>query len=184
MLRDIYESYVLYLFLALMVSYLQGEEEGDRKVEFHLSKSRSIPSSHPFPCSLLCCCCAFPSSSPRDFLRFSKLGVLQYSLVRLLCTFVVFILEMNDKYHEGNLSPSYGYLYTSLLLNVSVGVSFYALGLFYMALQTSLAPYQPVPKFLCIKAVIFFAFWQSIAISLGLSQLIYLNLKTHSHILI
>ena len=149
-----------------MISYLQGEAEGDRKVEVALSKSNNIPTSHPFPCSLMCCCCAFPSSS-RDFLRFTKFGVLQYSLIRPLCTLIIFILELSDKYHEADLSPSYGYLYTSLLLNASVGVSFYSLGLFYMSLQHSLAPFHPVPKFLCIKAVIFFAFWQSICISLG-----------------
>lgn len=45
----------------------------------------------------------------------------------------------------------------------------YVLALFYIALAKPLKPYQAVPKFLCIKAVIFFSFWQGIVIA-GLAK--------------
>lgn len=38
--------------------------------------------------------------------------------------------------------------------------AFYCLGMFYYVLKTPLKPYDPVPKFLCIKAVLFLSFWQ------------------------
>ena len=33
-------------------------------------------------------------------------------------------------------------------------------GMFYYVLKAPLQPYDPVPKFLCIKAVLFLSFWQ------------------------
>ena len=63
-------------------------------------------------------------------------------------------------YRESNFSPRFGYLYITLLLNVSVGYAFLALASFYTGLKYKLQPFEPVGKFLCIKFVIFFAFWQ------------------------
>jgi hypothetical protein len=36
---------------------------------------------------------------------------------------------------------------------------------FYTTLKTKLYPFEPIGKFLCIKFVIFFAFWQSVVIT-------------------
>ena len=41
----------------------------------------------------------------------------------------------------------------------------YTLVLFYMVTKEELLPFNPIPKFLCIKAVILFAFWQGIIIA-------------------
>lgn len=41
----------------------------------------------------------------------------------------------------------------------------YFLVLFYMATKEELAPIKPVPKFLSIKAIIFFSFWQGVALA-------------------
>jgi len=42
----------------------------------------------------------------------------------------------------------------------------YCLALFYYVLKDELAPVNPVPKFLVVKAVVFFTFWQSVALSI------------------
>lgn len=61
---------------------------------------------------------------------------------------------------QGDFSIRGGWLYLSFTLNLSVGYAFYCLGMFYYVLKTPLTPYDPVPKFLCIKAVLFLSFWQ------------------------
>ncbi|RHY32893.1 hypothetical protein DYB32_002135 [Aphanomyces invadans] len=57
------------------------------------------------------------------------------------------------------------YLYLSLIINASVTYAFYYLVLFYLALGTHLKPYNPVPKFLCVKAVLFLSYWQSVVLA-------------------
>eukprot|EP00276_Gloeochaete_wittrockiana_P004712 CAMPEP_0184659694 /NCGR_PEP_ID=MMETSP0308-20130426/30700_1 /TAXON_ID=38269 /ORGANISM="Gloeochaete witrockiana, Strain SAG 46.84" /LENGTH=192 /DNA_ID=CAMNT_0027099713 /DNA_START=597 /DNA_END=1175 /DNA_ORIENTATION=- len=42
----------------------------------------------------------------------------------------------------------------------------YCLLLFYVVLKPELAPFKPLPKFLCIKFVIFFSFWQGVLIAI------------------
>ncbi|KAI5703599.1 hypothetical protein M8J75_013788 [Diaphorina citri] len=53
-----------------------------------------------------------------------------------------------------------GYLYTTLLYNVSVSLALYGLFLFYFATRELLTPFDPVLKLWTIKSVIFLSFWQ------------------------
>ncbi len=52
-----------------------------------------------------------------------------------------------------------------MIINFSICYAFIVLGNFYYTLKDKLMPCEPVGKFLCIKFVIFFSFWQSVAIS-------------------
>jgi len=49
--------------------------------------------------------------------------------------------------------------------NISIMISLYALVLFYEATKQYMQEYRPLSKFLSVKAVVFFIFWQQIAIS-------------------
>jgi hypothetical protein len=51
-------------------------------------------------------------------------------------------------------------VYLTILVNLSIAYAFVVLATFYKTLKHKLAPFHPVGKFLCIKFVIFFAFWQ------------------------
>jgi hypothetical protein len=73
---------------------------------------------------------------------------------------VTLILQIFDKYKDGDFSVNGGYLYLTLIYNVSVSVALYGLFLFYEATKHILAKYEPVLKFLTIKSVIFLTFWQ------------------------
>lgn len=53
-----------------------------------------------------------------------------------------------------------GYLYITIIYNFSVSLALYALFLFYFATMDLLRPFEPVLKFITIKAVIFLSFWQ------------------------
>ena len=60
--------------------------------------------------------------------------------------------------------PDSGYLYITIVYNISISLALYALLMFYMATKELLHSYDPVLKFLTVKSIIFFAFWQGKAV--------------------
>ena len=70
------------------------------------------------------------------------------------------ILHQHGMWVDGDFSLKNGYVWISLANNVSVSISLYCLVLFYMATEERLAPFDPVPKFLCVKSILFFSYWQ------------------------
>mmetsp|Transcript_21840 Transcript_21840/g.24910 ORF Transcript_21840/g.24910 Transcript_21840/m.24910 type:complete len:805 (+) Transcript_21840:818-3232(+) len=95
-----------------------------------------------------------------------KFGVLQYVLFKFVISFVVMILELNGLYKEGDFTPKRGYLYICFLTNISQCWALYCLIFFYFATVTELSPIRPVGKFLSVKAIVFFTWWQSVCISM------------------
>eukprot|EP00546_Thalassionema_frauenfeldii_P009637 CAMPEP_0178910656 /NCGR_PEP_ID=MMETSP0786-20121207/9218_1 /TAXON_ID=186022 /ORGANISM="Thalassionema frauenfeldii, Strain CCMP 1798" /LENGTH=664 /DNA_ID=CAMNT_0020582931 /DNA_START=125 /DNA_END=2115 /DNA_ORIENTATION=+ len=95
-----------------------------------------------------------------------KLGVLQYVLLKFILSIVTMILELQGLYKEGNFTPKGGYLYICILTNLSQCWALYCLIFFYFATVTELSPIRPVGKFLSVKAIVFFTWWQSVCISL------------------
>lgn len=75
------------------------------------------------------------------------------------------ICEMNNAYGEGQFKPNVAYVYILFINNISQFVAMYCLVLFYKANRQELQAMKPLPKFLCIKAVIFFSFFQGVIIS-------------------
>jgi hypothetical protein len=71
------------------------------------------------------------------------------------------LLDEYGVYHEGSFDLKSGHLYIALINNVSITISLYSLVLFYMATEERLKPFSPFAKFLCIKAILFFSFWQA-----------------------
>jgi len=70
---------------------------------------------------------------------------------------------------EGSFDLNKGWVYLVVIMNVSVAYAFYCLGLFYVILHAPLEKHNPVPKFLCIKAVLFLSFWQGVVVA-GLAR--------------
>ncbi len=64
--------------------------------------------------------------------------------------------------HVFSYSVMGGYLYITIIYNISVSLALYALFLFYFATSDLLRPFEPVLKFLTIKSVIFLSFWQGL----------------------
>jgi len=94
------------------------------------------------------------------FLRRLKQGVLQFVFIKPFTAVLAIILDWQGCYTEGQFNLRSGYAYISLLNNLSVTVSLYSLGLFYQATQDRLST-GTLSKFLCIKAILFFSYWQS-----------------------
>ncbi len=76
------------------------------------------------------------------------------------------VLENRGLFGDGDFSPQKGYLYVTIVDNISITISMYFLVLFYHVTQKELKPFNPLSKFMCIKLIIMFAFWQGILISL------------------
>ena len=92
--------------------------------------------------------------------------MIQYIPVQVVCSIVIFITSLTGQYHEGHFAANDVYIYTAFAINCSQIMALYALVLFYQALKVELAPCRPFSKFLCIKLVVFFTFWQSVFLSM------------------
>jgi len=79
---------------------------------------------------------------------------------------VTLVLQAFDKYKDGDFSVTGGYLYLTIIYNLSVSVALYGLFLFYEATKHILAKYDPVLKFLTVKSVIFLTFWQGVLLAI------------------
>jgi len=76
------------------------------------------------------------------------------------------IMEKCNVYKEGDFTPKGGYLYICLLTNTSQCWALYCLIIFYYATKNELAPIRPVGKFLAVKSLVFFTWWQSLGIAI------------------
>lgn len=154
--RDCYEAFVIYSFLTLCFQYLGGESAIMAEI-----RGKPIRSS----CFYGTCCLRGMSYSI-TFLRFCKQATLQFCIVKPVMALITIILQAFDKYHDGDFNIHSGYLYVTLVYNASVSLALYALFLFYFATRDLLRPFEPVLKFLTIKAIIFLSFWQGMLLAI------------------
>ncbi|KAH0828749.1 DUF300 domain-containing protein [Lanmaoa asiatica] len=155
-IRDIYEAFVIYCFFVLLLDYLGGE----RSLLILLHGRPPIPAV--FPVNLWRG--EIDSSDPYTFL-FLKRGILQYVQVKPLLALASLIMKATGTYNEGDFRARSGYLYVSIVYNISICLALWCLAVFWMCVHQDLKPFRPVPKFLCVKGILFFSFWQSIAVS-------------------
>ncbi|NXU51004.1 T184A protein, partial [Turnix velox] len=155
-LRDCYEAFVIYSFLSLCFEYLGGESTIMTEI-----RGKPIASS-----CLYGTCCLQGMSYSIGFLRFCKQATLQFCIVKPLMAVITIILQAFGKYHDGDFNVHSGYLYITIIYNFSVSLALYALFLFYFATMDLLRPFEPVLKFITIKAVIFLSFWQGVLLAI------------------
>ncbi|XP_054763132.2 transmembrane protein 184B-like isoform X1 [Lytechinus pictus] len=119
------------------------------------------------PTSWFCCtCCLRGKTYSIGFLRFCKQATLQFCFIKPVMALCTLILLPFGKYSDGNFSITDGYLYITIIYNISVSLALYALFLFYFAAKDLLAPYQPVLKFFLVKSIIFVSFWQGVLLAI------------------
>ena len=58
------------------------------------------------------------------------------------------------------------YIYITLVNNCSQMWAMYSLVMFYYSTREELEPWRPVGKFVCVKLVVFFTWWQSLVIAI------------------
>lgn len=155
--QEIYEAVVIYTFFTLLTNILGGE----RNVVI-MTMGRA-PKNHPFPFNNV-----FPKvdiSDPYTFLSIKR-GILQYVWLKPILCLSIIIMKATGTYKEHYMGLTSGYMWLGIIYNVSISVSLYCLALFWYCLLDDLKPYRPLPKFLCIKAIIFFSYWQGVLLAI------------------
>ncbi|CAL5326651.1 unnamed protein product [Camellia sinensis] len=147
-----YEAWVIYNFLALCLAWVGGPGA----VVLSLSGRVLKPSWY-----LMTCCFSPIPLDGSSFIRRCKQGCLQFVILKPVLVAVTFILYAKGKYHDGNFSVDQSYLYLTVIYTVSYSVALYSLALFYVACRDLLQPFNPVPKFIIIKSVVFLTYWQT-----------------------
>lgn len=158
--REVYEAFVLSSFLYYIFELLGGEDQCIERMSCKDAKY----GKHGYIISTL-----FISSNwsmGRQFVLNCKYGVLQLVLVKLVGTIIMVSLQARGKYHPklgiGIKSPS---LYVGSIMIISITYAMYCLVKLYIATKDDLKEWNPLSKFMCIKGIIFFTFWQGFAIS-------------------
>lgn len=123
-----------------------------------------------------CPCCIDKDSSPRQLastvIYQCMVMAMQFVLIKPLLAMMPIIFFLLDKPYdtipmitiENHINWRSPMIYTYGIENLSVMVAFYGLLCFYYATAKNISMYNPWPKFLCIKGVVFVTFWQSVGI--------------------
>ena len=158
--RELYEAYVIASFLYYLIELLGGQdaivETLRRKTDPHLRE-------HQFPVNLF----IQPWDLGMEFMLQCKHGVLQYVVIRAGTTLLTFGLEAIGMYGEGSFQWDKAYPYISFILNISVMYALYCLVKLFHAVNDELCHpinWRPLGKFLCVKGVVFFTWWQGVVI--------------------
>ncbi|CBI27785.3 unnamed protein product, partial [Vitis vinifera] len=171
-LRSCYEAFALYSFGSYLVACLGGEEVVIELLENESRKQLSKPllegedekqwlqekSLRNFfmrPCVL-----------GKDLLRIEKSGLVQYMILKTVCAFLAFVLELFGVYGDGEFKWRYGYPYMAVVLNFSQMWALFCLVQFYNVTHGRLQSIKPLAKFISFKAIVFATWWQGVGIAL------------------
>ncbi|GBG75666.1 hypothetical protein CBR_g20293 [Chara braunii] len=155
-IRDVYEAWVIYNFLSLCLAWVGGPGAVVVSLNGRLLKPSWV--------LMTCCLQAIPLDG--RFIRRCKQGVLQFVIAKPILAAFSLIMYSRGKFEDGDFSPKGGYLYVTLAYTVSYSLALYALVLFFVATRDLLRPFNPLPKFLIIKSVVFLTYWQGVLIFL------------------
>ena len=157
LIRDTYESYVIYMFFRLMVGYIGGE-----KMVLNLWSKEKQSMPHPFPM-----CCLPELKLNKRTLSVWKVCLLQYMVLNPILTLVslpLYFARHDGKriYDEKEVSASSVYVWFSAIKFISVTFAFTSLVYFYLGCKDFLTAHKPLGKFASIKIVVFLSFWQTV----------------------
>ncbi|RVX05552.1 Protein LAZ1-like 2 [Vitis vinifera] len=102
----------------------------------------------------------------KDLLRIEKSGLVQYMILKTVCAFLAFVLELFGVYGDGEFKWHYGYPYMAVVLNFSQMWALFCLVQFYNVTHGRLQSIKPLAKFISFKAIVFATWWQGVGIAL------------------
>eukprot|EP00002_Diphylleia_rotans_P001306 TRINITY_DN10734_c0_g1_i2.p1 TRINITY_DN10734_c0_g1~~TRINITY_DN10734_c0_g1_i2.p1 ORF type:complete len:336 (+),score=57.41 TRINITY_DN10734_c0_g1_i2:49-1056(+) len=160
-IRGAFESYCLYCFFAIMVTYAGGE----KSILTELEETRSIETADRPKlrhAGRLCRAFCAPFPSGKFFMKFSRFALVQFLVLKPL--FGLLTAYYVNKDSETN--DTGGIVLTFKILSfLSMFFSFYMLLNVYVILKPNLAGMKPTFKFILIKLIVFVTIFQGLVIS-------------------
>jgi hypothetical protein len=164
--RDLYEAFVISSFVYYLIELLGGQEQLVRTLR---QKAQNDPAlaQHLGNHGYLLNHVLEPWELGVEFMIQCKHGVLQYVVIKTIATILTFLCQSLDIYGEGQFKWNVGYPYLAFFLNISVMYALYCLVKLFHAVNDELRhpiDWHPLGKFLCVKGVVFFTWWQGVII--------------------
>lgn len=173
--RDCYESYVVYVFLSFLISVMGN---GDRSLV--VAKLAENKLTLQPPCTFCGLCLKVGKEGGAVETAGAVLTQCQgLALQFVLCKPVIAVANFavnhmgiwkptqTHEKMEGTLVDWYNpSVYILVCANLSVSCAFFGLLKFYHLVANDLRWCRPWPKFLCIKGVVFATFWQGLAVNI------------------
>ncbi|CAF0988451.1 unnamed protein product [Adineta steineri] len=156
-IKSCFESYIIYCFLLLLTKYLGGH----RGVEEVILSREYIKLPFPFHC--------IKPKPHMHWVWYFKIGLLQYTWINPICSAIAVVLNLSNVYDNGEWDFTKGYPYITIIVNFSQTAALYFLIAFYENTKEALQPFKPLPKFIAIKLIVFFIFWQTVIMT-GLAK--------------
>jgi len=156
--RSCYEAFVVYSFHIYLTKSLERLQGGRQEMLEMLQEKPDYEHFAPF-------CWMDNTKMGKPFLQMSRRGVLAYVVVRVCTALVAVPLECVGWYGDGTIDFGNGFVYLCIVNNVAAVWGLYCLIAFFQVLSKELAPIRPLPKFLCVKLVVFFSYWQGMLLS-------------------
>ena len=151
------QAFTIYTFFQLLINFIGGE-----RALILLTYGRP-PVSHLWPLNHFLL--KVDISDPHTFLAIKR-GILQYTWLRPALAIAIVVMKATGTYQEGYIGLRSGYFWSGLVYNISITVCLYALALFWICMSEDLQTFRPMPKFLCIKGIIFASYWQGFFLSI------------------
>jgi len=170
--RECYEAVAIVSFMQFMLTFLKGPKH---LAEVLLERGQE-PFRHPWPLRLV----LRPYQPGPHFVAAVVVGIMQY----IPTMFIIFMLNLSIwRFGEMDCCRSLHRLalLPKLAKALSCAFAMYNLVLFYHQTHTHLEHIRPVLKFLGIKGIVFFTFWQELIIAFLVRLQVVPNPKTHLH---
>ncbi|KAI5121000.1 hypothetical protein M0805_000461 [Coniferiporia weirii] len=158
LIEVVYEAITISAFLLLIMEYVASTASGH---SLSLAMERKDKKKLPIP---FCCWRYRPTKA--YFLYTLKWSVMQYVIIRPLISVISIIAQAyNVLCENGGMNFHFVYVYVEIVDCISITVALYGLLMFYGLTKEELKGKRPLAKFLCIKLIVMFTFYQSFVFS-------------------
>lgn len=184
-IKDSYEAFVLYRFYLLLIHYFNRDAPSYFNLVGNYNHSDIPPQlitedfitrntkeyftwCEPYrPCS---CCCyysnLFEIEATENLYIWIRRFIIQYLLLRIILIFLIIPLDIFNLYHYRIISLTNAYSWLSFITNISISFAMAGTYLLILIIKPVIKEREPIIKFLSIKLLILFVFWQSTLFSI------------------